>query len=105
MIGLLPPQLSLIHGPGCPVCVTPVSLVDKAISLALRKDVILCSYGDMLRVPGTKLSLLEARSAGADIRILYTPLEAVSIARDTRTNKSSSSPWALKPPRPQTRSR
>lgn len=82
LIGLLPPQLSLIHGPGCPVCVTPVSLVDKAISLALRKDVILCSYGDMLRVPGTKLSLLEARSAGADIRILYTPLEAVSIARD-----------------------
>ncbi len=81
LLEMLPDEIRMIHGPGCPVCVTPVSMIDKAIELALEHQVILCSYGDMLRVPGSKLSLQQARSAGGDIRILYSPLEAVSIAR------------------------
>ena len=72
----------MIHGPGCPVCVTPLHLIDKAVYLALKKDVILCSFGDMLRVPGSDKSLLEAKAVGADIRVLYSPLEAVKIAED-----------------------
>lgn len=81
ILDLLPEEITIIHGPGCPVCVTPVNLIDQAIELALEKNVILCSYGDMLRVPGTKMSLLSARAKGADIRILYSPLEAVRIAK------------------------
>ena len=81
IIDLLPREVNMIHGPGCPVCVTPIHLIDKAIYLAENKDVILCSYGDMLRVPGSKKSLLDARANGADIRILYSPLEAVNIAQ------------------------
>ena len=81
IIGLLPEKITMVHGPGCPVCVTPLNLIDKAVYLAEEKKVILCSYGDMLRVPGSKKSLLEAKAAGADIRILYSPLEAVNIAR------------------------
>lgn len=81
IIGLLPDKITMVHGPGCPVCVTPLNLIDKAVYLAEEKNVILCSYGDMLRVPGSKKSLLEAKAAGADIRILYSPLEAVNIAR------------------------
>ena len=80
LIGMLPPNISMVHGPGCPVCVTPQSLIDKAIWLAEEKKVILCSYGDMIRVPGSHKSLLEAKSEGADVRILYSPLEAVNIA-------------------------
>jgi hydrogenase expression/formation protein HypD len=72
----------MVHGPGCPVCVTPLNLIDKAIYLAEEKNVILCSFGDMLRVPGSKKSLLEAKAEGADIRILYSPLEAVKIAEE-----------------------
>ena len=71
----------MVHGPGCPVCVTPLHLIDKAIYLAEEKNVILCSFGDMLRVPGSERSLLEAKANGADIRILYSPLEAVKIAQ------------------------
>lgn len=81
LLEMLPDQVHMIHGPGCPVCVTPISLIDKAVELALEKNVILCSYGDMLRVPGSRLSLQQARAAGGDIRILYSPLEAVAIAR------------------------
>lgn len=81
LLEMLPDEIRMIHGPGCPVCVTPVSMIDKAIELALEHQVILCSYGDMLRVPGSSLSLQQARAAGGDIRILYSPLEAVSIAR------------------------
>lgn len=80
IINLLPEEINMIHGPGCPVCVTPLNLIDKAIYLAEEKGVILCSFGDMLRVPGSKKSLLEAKAEGADIRILYSPLEAVNIA-------------------------
>jgi len=81
IIDLLPDQVNMIHGPGCPVCVTPIHIIDKAIYLAEEKDVILCSFGDMLRVPGSKRSLLDAKADGADIRILYSPLEAVSLAQ------------------------
>lgn len=82
IIGLLPEQITMVHGPGCPVCVTPLHLIDKAVHLALDKKVILCSFGDMLRVPGSTMSLLEAKSAGADVRILYSPLEAVKLAAE-----------------------
>ena len=80
ILSVLPEEITMIHGPGCPVCVTPLNLIDKAIYLATEKEVILCSFGDMLRVPGSKQSLLEAKANGADVRILYSPLEAVSIA-------------------------
>ncbi len=82
LLTLLPAEINMVHGPGCPVCVTPLHLIDKAIYLAEQKQVILCSYGDMLRVPGSKKSLLEAKAAGADVRILYSPLEAVKLARE-----------------------
>lgn len=81
ILDLLPPEITMIHGPGCPVCVTPLSLIDEAIYLAEKKDVILCSFGDMLRVPGSQKSLLEAKAGGADIRIVYSPLDAVMLAR------------------------
>ncbi|MBP6825371.1 MAG: hydrogenase formation protein HypD [Saprospiraceae bacterium] len=82
LLQLLPDNVRMVHGPGCPVCVTPLHQIDKAVYLAEEKGVILCSYGDMLRVPGSKRSLLEAKAAGADVRILYSPLEAVKIARE-----------------------
>jgi len=78
---LLPNEVELVHGPGCPVCVTPLETIDKAIQLALRPDVILVSYGDMLRVPGSNSDLFRARAEGADVRIAYSPTEAVKIAR------------------------
>lgn len=82
LLDMLPDFITMVHGPGCPVCVTSVSVIDEAIWLAEQPDVILCSFGDMLRVPGSKKSLLEAKAAGADIRILYSPLEAVQLAAD-----------------------
>lgn len=81
ILNMLPPNIEMIHGPGCPVCVTPVSLIDKAVYLAKEKGVILCSYGDMIRVPGSEMSLLEGKAKGADVRILYSPLEAVKVAQ------------------------
>jgi hydrogenase expression/formation protein HypD len=79
---LLPPGLRLIHGPGCPVCVTPAGTLDAAQALARRPEVILCSYGDMLRVPGSDgASLLSARAAGADVRLITAPIEALELAR------------------------
>ncbi len=81
ILAMLPKEINMVHGPGCPVCVTPLNLIDKAVYLAEEKGVILCSYGDMLRVPGSKRSLLESKATGADIRILYSPLEAVNIAQ------------------------
>lgn len=82
ILDLLPEKVTMVHGPGCPVCVTPVGLIDKAIHLAQNKDVILCSFGDMVRVPGSEMSLLQAKAEGADIRMLYSPLEAVRIAAE-----------------------
>jgi hydrogenase expression/formation protein HypD len=78
---LLPPNVELVHGPGCPVCVTPLETIDKAIALALRSDVILVSYGDMLRVPGSNSDLFRAKAQGADVRIAYSPVEALKIAK------------------------
>ena len=81
ILDLLPDKITMVHGPGCPVCVTSISVIDEAIHLAEKENVILCSFGDMLRVPGSSKSLLEVKSAGADVRILYSPLEAVQLAQ------------------------
>jgi hydrogenase expression/formation protein HypD len=78
---MLPPEVELVHGPGCPVCVTPLSLIDRAMAIAHRPDVILCSFGDMLRVPGSNEDLFQARAAGADVRVVYSPLDALEVAR------------------------
>ncbi len=78
---LLPPEINLIHGPGCPVCVTPLELIDKAISLAAMPEIIFCSYGDMLRVPGSGGDLFSVRAKGGDVRIIYSPLDVLKIAR------------------------
>ena len=79
---MLPKGVVLVHGPGCPVCVTPLELLDKAIEIASRPHVIFCSFGDMLRVPGSKRDLFSVKAAGGDIRILYAPTDALKIARD-----------------------
>jgi len=82
ILEMLPEKITMVHGPGCPVCVTSISVIDEAVYLASQQNVILCSFGDMLRVPGSKKNLLEVKAEGADVRILYSPLEAVVIARD-----------------------
>ena len=79
---LLPPQITLLHGPGCPVCVTPLEMVDKALQIALAPQVIFCSFGDMLRVPGSHGDLFSVKAKGADVRIVYSPLDALRLARD-----------------------
>jgi hydrogenase expression/formation protein HypD len=79
---LLPHEVSLIHGPGCPVCVTPLEIIDKAIAIASQPGVIFTSFGDMLRVPGSTKDLLTVKSEGSDVRIVYSPLDAVNIAKD-----------------------
>lgn len=81
LLEMLPKEITMVHGPGCPVCVTPIGIIDEAILLSEQPNVILCSFGDMLRVPGTTKSLLEAKAGGADVRILYSPLEAVELAK------------------------
>lgn len=78
---LLPPEIELVHGPGCPVCVTPLELIDKALAIAARPDVIFCSYGDMLRVPGSNADLFSIRAAGGQVRVVYSPLDAVKLAQ------------------------
>jgi len=78
---LLPPEVTLLHGPGCPVCVTPVAKIDRAIALAARPGTVLCSFGDMLRVPGSGGDLLTAKAAGGDVRVVYSPLDALDLAR------------------------
>jgi len=75
---LLPKGVTLVHGPGCPVCVTPSELIDQAVELALHHGVILCTFGDMLRVPGSGIDLLTAKARGGDVRIVYSPLDAVA---------------------------
>lgn len=82
ILDMLPKQITMVHGPGCPVCVTPLGIIDEAIYLAEKEGVILCSFGDMLRVPGSEKSLLEVKATGADVRIVYSPLEAVRIAQE-----------------------
>jgi len=79
---LLPDEVELIHGPGCPVCVTPMESIDRAVQIARRPDVIFCSFGDMLRVPGSHGDLFSVRAAGGDVRVVYSPLDAVDIAHE-----------------------
>lgn len=79
---MLPDAITLVHGPGCPVCVTPVERIDRAVELAVRPEVILCSFGDMLRVPGSREDLLSVKAAGGDVRVVYSPLDAVELAAE-----------------------
>jgi hydrogenase expression/formation protein HypD len=79
---LLPNEIELVHGPGCPVCVTPLEIIDKALNIASRKEVIFTSFGDMLRVPGSESDLFKIRSEGGDVRMVYSPLEALNFARE-----------------------
>ena len=78
---LLPKDLTLVHGPGCPVCVTPVAIIDQALAIAARPEVTFCSFGDMLRVPGSAEDLFSVKSRGGDVRVVYSPLDAVALAR------------------------
>lgn len=84
---ILPAQINLVHGPGCPVCVTPLEQIDKSIAIAKLPDVILCSFGDMLRVPGSKSDLLEARAEGSDVRMVYSPLDCLKICKENPDKK------------------
>lgn len=84
---LLGQKVELVHGPGCPVCVTPIEIIDKAVEIASRPDVIFVSYGDMLRVPGTRCDLFRVKAEGGDVRIAYSPMEAVKIAQNNPTRK------------------
>ena len=84
---LLPKELELVHGPGCPVCVTPLEMIDKAHAIAQRPEVIFCSFGDMLRVPGSNGDLLTLKGRGADIRVVYAPLDCLRIARENPDRK------------------
>jgi hydrogenase expression/formation protein HypD len=79
---MLPDSIGLIHGPGCPVCVTPLELIDRALAIARRPEVIFTSFGDMLRVPGSTTDLLAVKSAGGDVRMVYSPLDALKLARE-----------------------
>lgn len=79
---LLPPEIELIHGPGCPVCVTPLEVIDRALAIAARPEVTFCSFGDMLRVPGSEKDLFRVKSEGGDVRIVYSPLDALKLARE-----------------------
>ncbi len=83
----LPDEISLIHGPGCPVCVTPLEIIDKAVEIASREDVIFVSFGDMLRVPGSEKDLLSVKAEGGDIRMVYSPIDAVNIAEKNPAKK------------------
>ena len=76
----LPPHLELVHGPGCPVCVTPLEMIDQAIEIASRPDVIFCSFGDMLRVPGSRRDLFDVKAQGGDVRVVYSPLDCLRLA-------------------------
>jgi hydrogenase expression/formation protein HypD len=82
ILEMLPDKITMVHGPGCPVCVTSISVIDEAVYLAQQPNVILCSFGDMLRVPGSNKNLLEVKAEGGDVRILYSPLEAVVVAKE-----------------------
>jgi hydrogenase expression/formation protein HypD len=85
---LLPESLSMIHGPGCPVCVTPLELIDKAVEIAGRPDVIFCSFGDMLRVPGSRGNLFSAKARGGDVRVVYSPLDALAVAKQNPSKQT-----------------
>ncbi|MGA2447434.1 MAG: hydrogenase formation protein HypD [Polyangiaceae bacterium] len=84
---LLPPEITLLHGPGCPVCVTPTEIIDRALAIAARPGTIFCSYGDMLRVPGSQRDLFSVKALGGDVRIVYSALDAVQLAAQDPTRQ------------------
>src|SRR5436189_4578627 len=84
---LLPPEIELVHGPGCPVCVTPLDMIDRAHAMAAQPNVILCSFGDMLRVPGSNGDLFGLRAQGSDVRVVYSPLDALKVAEQNPTKE------------------
>jgi len=97
---LLPPNVRMIHGPGCPVCVLPIGRIDLAIRLALDRGVMICTYGDTMRVPASdSLSLIKAKARGADIRMVYSAHDALKLAEQHRTVRWCSWPSVLRPPR------
>jgi len=97
---LLPKEISFLHGPGCPVCVTPRERVDMAVALAQKRGLVLATLGDMLRVPGSSGSLLQARASGCDIRVVYSPLDVLALAKQNQKTRSCSSPsGSRRPPR------
>src|SRR6185436_7984381 len=79
---LLPDEIEMLHGPGCPVCVTPLEIIDRALAIAAQPGLIFCSFGDMLRVPGSGQDLFGVKSEGGDVRVVYSPLDALKIARE-----------------------
>jgi len=81
---MLPKTIELVHGPGCPVCVLPMGRVDDCVSIAERPEVIFTTFGDAMRVPGSKVSLLQAKADGADVRMVYSPMDALALARKHR---------------------
>ena len=84
---ILPPEVELVHGPGCPVCVTALEMIDRAHAIASRSEVTFCSFGDMLRVPGSRGDLLQLKSRGSDVRVVYSPLDAVNLAAANRSRQ------------------
>ena len=104
---LLPKEVELIHGPGCPVCVTPLDMIDRALEIASKREVIFCSFGDMLRVPGSEKDLFQVRSEGGDVRVVYSPGRSrvsraprgakLSLSRgnaqEERKNRNTAGPW------------
>ena len=82
ILNMLPDYITMVHGPGCPVCVTPIDMIDQAITFSLMKNVVLCSFGDMVRVPGSNQSLMQARAEGGNLKIVYSPLDAVKLAKE-----------------------
>ena len=95
---MLPDELEFVHGPGCPVCVLPMGRVDDCVALAERPEVIFTTFGDAMRVPGSRKSLLKAKADGADVRMVYSPLDALIIAKRIPNAKWSSSAWGSRPP-------
>lgn len=97
---LLPSSIELVHGPGCPVCIMPKGRLDDAIAIAQQPHVILTTFGDVMRVPGSQQSLLQAKAEGADIRMVYSPLDALKLARENPDREVAFLRSALKPPPP-----
>lgn len=95
---LLPPEIEFVHGPGCPVCVLPMGRIDGCIEIAERPEVIFCTYGDAMRVPGKNGSLLDAKRRGADVRIVYSPLDALNLAQQNPEREVVFFGLGLKPP-------
>lgn len=102
---LLPRTVELVHGPWCPVCVIPMGRVDDAISVSKEPDIIFTSFGDMMRVPGSRGNLLKSKAEGADVRFVYSPLDALRIAIENPRDAWCSSQSASRPPPPRRRSR